>query len=463
MKIRRLDVSNYKSLSNVSFSPRQISLLVGANASGKTNVVDCFDFLSDVFRFELEYAISHKGGFNAIVHRGQKRRLVPPISIATSVQLTSDELGIPRRLFGRPLTPTEAPENEYMEDLESRLKVRIRHRFILRAVGSSIGADYKVAAEVVRIHCTVGVKWRHLLTIRRKRTGTMEAEAPDVAALGYDESQLRDPDKANTLHRILAWLSGSNAFELVTGRGLVVSPGDTLVNQLANFFPVVRAFRRALSAIRVYQMGSVYCRQYASPSPRPELSRFGENLPSVILQLQRARPEIWELVMDAMQSIIPELRKIEVKHSPSRQLGIVFWEEGFPRPWTVEEVSDGTIQTLATLVAIFDPGVGFFILEEPENSVHPWIVRHVIRACEKASHEKQVLLTSHSPIVIDQFAPRNVFVIWRTTDGSHLAPLLRLDPKLRSQWNEGKISTFEFLDSGIMREAVPPRPNVEID
>lgn len=438
-----------------------MSLLVGANASGKTNLVDCFDFLSDVFRFDLDYAISHKGGFNAIVYRGATKN-PEPISISMSVQLDFSDLGIPPRQLiarGPSMLPT-ANQEEIISYLRERFKVRIGHRFELRTVGSSIGADYRISSEALTVQCNVGVRWRPLLTIRRKRTGSVELEKGERLALDTDTSRQHPNAAANITRHLLSWLSGSDFLRFVETGIPLLSPTETLVNQLAGLFPAIRSYKRALSAIRVYQMGGSYCRQYAAPTPRPELSRFGENLPSVILQLKRTNPKTWDVVMGAMQSIIPELNRIEVKHSPSRSLGIVFWEDGFSKPWSVEEVSDGTIQTLATLVAIFDPAVTFLVLEEPENSVHPWIIRHVISACETASQSKQVLITSHSPIVIERFPPRNVYVIWRTQKGSHVEQLCTLDTGLRAKWNSGSISTFEFLDSGMMRETVPPRPNL---
>jgi predicted ATPase len=178
--------------------------------------------------------------------------------------------------------------------------------------------------------------------------------------------------------------------------------------------------------------------------------------------LQQQYPEQWSGIMDAMTRIMPGLSRIEVTYTPTRELGLYFHESGTKRPWSVSEISDGTIQTLALLVAILDPRPTFLVVEEPENSVHPWIIRNVLDACAK-DPLKQTLITTHSPVVLNSVDPRQVMVMWRSQGESRLARLVDLDKDFLSLWESGTVGLYDFLDSGALAEALPPSANGEQD
>jgi predicted ATPase len=174
--------------------------------------------------------------------------------------------------------------------------------------------------------------------------------------------------------------------------------------------------------------------------------------------LKKDNPREWELILSAMRAILPNLKAVDVNYTSSRTLGLLFHEEGFGRPWGVDEVSDGTIQTLALLVAIFDPRYTALILEEPENSIHPWIIRQILEACRAASDQKQIVITTHSPIVMNSVKPEEIWVMWRKKGESHIAAVDVLDPAFLDLWQEGEIPAFDYLDSGALPNAVPPSP-----
>ena len=178
--------------------------------------------------------------------------------------------------------------------------------------------------------------------------------------------------------------------------------------------------------------------------------------------LKRTRPKEWRHIISAMRALLPNLRDIDVDYTSMRTLGLLFDEHGIHRPWSVGEVSDGTIQTLALLVAIFDSRFSMLVIEEPENSVHPWIIRRLMDACMTAATARQIVLTTHSPLVINAVAPESVYVLWRDDGETHLGRLTALDPYFLEAWKSGKLPTFEYLDSGAVEEALPPAPEPDL-
>ena len=176
------------------------------------------------------------------------------------------------------------------------------------------------------------------------------------------------------------------------------------------------------------------------------------DLPAFV-DFMRNNEKIWSTVMETMQRVMPGLADIRTAFTEDRRVSLRFVEDGVGRPWTADEVSDGTIQTLAMLAALFDPRTRFVTFEEPENSVHPWILRNFIEACRAA--DKQVLITTHSPTLINRLEPSEVVVVARDRGETSARPLLDLDPDAERVWSEGHALLFEILDTGSVPQAVP--------
>jgi predicted ATPase len=68
----RLEIRGYKSLRSIDVSLRQLNVLVGANGSGKSNIVQVFDFLGYLVRAELQKGVRRSGGAGTLLHHGRK-------------------------------------------------------------------------------------------------------------------------------------------------------------------------------------------------------------------------------------------------------------------------------------------------------------------------------------------------------------------------------------------------------
>jgi hypothetical protein len=82
------------------------------------------------------------------------------------------------------------------------------------------------------------------------------------------------------------------------------------------------------------------------------------------------------------------------------------------------------------------------------------IIRNFVTAC-RAVKGKQIILTTHSPALINTLTPHEVSVVWRRNGETHVAPLAERDPESVSLWANGSESVFELLDTGWLPEAVP--------
>ncbi|MBI4502233.1 MAG: AAA family ATPase [Gemmatimonadetes bacterium] len=425
MKLTLFAANNFKSLRGIRVVPDDLSVVVGANAAGKSNLADAFDFLSEIYRHGLEVAVARKGGYENIAFR-RMRRSKGSISLELAIEVTSEEarVALPNRM--------RLPDMQFT------------HRFSFAAHGYSIRAEFSVASEVLDIRVRVGDSWRRMTTVTRAEDNSIKIDTPA-------------PDSGErTIDRELERFLEFSDLRYLVSKKQTLAPTELFVSSVGRYTLGLHSFVTGASRIRVFRINPSNTREFGVPTPRPELDSSGQNLPAVVDLLKKDNPDQWKLVMEAMRAILPDLEQIAVDYTSSRTLGLFFEERGVGRPWSVAEVSDGTIQTLALLIAIFDPRYSALVIEEPENSVHPWIIRHVLNACKQASKKKQILITTHSPIVMNAVSPEQVSVIWRAGGESHLAPLISLDKSFLKLWQEGRLSTFNYLDSGSVLEAIPP-------
>lgn len=438
MRITKISIETYKSLRNVSITPGKLTLLLGANASGKSNFSDCLDFISEIYRHGLEIAISRKGGYENIAYRRTKRS-TKPIHINLCIELL----------------PSDIPPFYSQQDGNSEnLHFQIEHSFSFVARDSTIRANFEIIEENFQISLQKDGDWNKILTISRTKEGF---------DFDYDRDYDRKSEFVGTNERkairTRSIFAGFSDLEYLKRQRPNFSSTELLVSFIGRFIPLLYAFTTAIETIRVFQISPTKSREFGVPTPNPEIDRYGGNLPAVIDIMKNKNKKHWSSVMQAMRSVIPDLISIDVDYTTSKTLGLFFKEKGFGRPWSVDEVSDGTIQTLALLVAIYDPNSKVLVIEEPENSVHPWIIRQLIGACREASENKQIIITTHSPLVMNSVKPEDIWIIWRADGESYLSELSKIDPDFLSMWSEGSISTFDYLDSGALSEAIPPAPS----
>jgi predicted ATPase len=112
---------------------------------------------------------------------------------------------------------------------------------------------------------------------------------------------------------------------------------------------------------------------------------------------------------------VPKLQRSDGK-------GLYFEFEGNRKPVPARQVSDGILLILAYLALLqlpIPPRV--LLVEEPENGIHPGRLQDVLKILRELVGEQsrtQVVLTTHSPYVVDLFQPEEVTLCQKQPDGS---------------------------------------------
>jgi len=336
MRLRpiRFEARNYKSLADVVLPLRGLTILVGRNGSGKSNVVDALRFISDALRVNLDHALRERGGVEEVRRRASRR----PPNFRLSLHL--------------------APSAYY--------------EFEIAPVG---GGGYEVLREEARVG-------NHHYKVER---GSISEASRSFSA------------KPSSQDLFL--------------RSVTAEPG----------FEELYA---ALVGIATYNPNPAAIRELQDPDPSPLLRRDGRNLPSILAQLSKDRPEKVQRVQSYLERLVPGIKGVERKSlGPKETLQFrQEWDNKNNWRFYAYSMSDGTLRLLALLVAVFQVEPSLVAVEEPEVALHPGAARGLTEALLEAAEEGPILITTHSADILDNqsISPSQVFIVEMIRGRTHL-------------------------------------------
>jgi predicted ATPase len=189
------------------------------------------------------------------------------------------------------------------------------------------------------------------------------------------------------------------------------------LGQLAEH-PRVAALREFITDWYVSFLSIDQTRRQPEAGPQERLSKGGENLPNVIQYLKEQHPERLEQMFSVLRQRIPRLERVEAEPMPDGRLLLQIKDAPFDEPVQSKFASDGTMKMLAYLTVLYDPEPPRFIgIEEPENFLHPRLLPELAEECRAAAERSQLLITSHSPFLLDAMRADEVRVLYRDEQG----------------------------------------------
>lgn len=240
------------------------------------------------------------------------------------------------------------------------------------------------------------------------------------------------------------WRSSSEA-------SLPSTTPDRLALVAASGLTVFRPVFDALASMGFYNPNPKAMRELQKPQEGRLLKQGGENIASVIGHLERFGNGQLARVQEYLQTVVPMVHGVERKGvGPMETIEFRQDMAGAKHPWRflAQNMSDGTLRALGVLVALFqanrDYAPTLVGIEEPEAALHPAASSALREALVLASTQTQVLVTSHSPDLLDdrRLAADSVLAVVSEGGDTRIAPL---DEASRSVMREQLFSAGELL------------------
>ncbi len=207
---------------------------------------------------------------------------------------------------------------------------------------------------------------------------------------------------------------------------------DRLALVSASGMAVFRPVFDALTGMGFYNLNPKLMRDPQKPQDGRMLKPVGENIVSVIGHLERVAPENLAMIESYLQTVVPMMYGLERKQiGPLETLEFRQEVAGAQAPWRfpAQNMSDGTLRALGVLTALFQGNKDFapslIGIEEPETALHPAASAALREALTKASAKTQIVVTSHSPDLLDDrsIEPEHILAVVSERGDTRIGPL----------------------------------------
>jgi hypothetical protein len=217
-------------------------------------------------------------------------------------------------------------------------------------------------------------------------------------------------------------------------------------------FPVATWFKELLMVgIDRVALNSERMRQPSPPRAPRVFLPDGSTLPWVVDRLASREPVRFKDWINHVRTALPDLRTVESIERPEdrHRYLVLELQNGLRIPsWAA---SDGTLRLLGlTLLAyLSNPAASVFLIEEPENGIHPRAVETVMQSLSSV-YDAQVLLATHSPVVLSIAKLDQVLCFAKTPEGATDIVRGSDHPGLK-RWR-GEVDLGTLFASGVLGE-----------
>lgn len=386
--IRLIEALNYRCLRYVRQELGPFHVLVGPNASGKTTFLDVIAFLGDLVQDGPEYAISKRTpDFRDLTWN----RVEESFELAIELSIPADRrelLPEPYDIIRYEVAIGSDPKTDIIGILQE--KALLKYWKPLRAQQRTF---FPIEPEVPR---TI------MSPARTRRTKSILAKVVN----GNDNYYLEAKEKATG-----GWTPS-----------IKLGPHRSTLGMLfedESLFPVSTWMKRLLThSVQNLVLNSQVIRKASPAGKGRDLMPDGSNLPWVVSDFRERAPQKFRDWIAHLQTSIPDLIDIEciVREDDRHSYLVLCYRDGLKvRSWMV---SDGTLRLLALTLPAYLPDLeAIFLIEEPENGIHPRAVETLFESLSSV-YEAQVLLASHSPVVLGLASPEQILCFKKTDNGS---------------------------------------------
>lgn len=374
MRLTELNISHYKSVESVDLQDiSPITVLVGCNGAGKSNVVDVLRFLRDAVTQGLDHAVSKRGGIGLIRQYSPSK----PYRITLQFRFHDEELAA---LVSYELALTSLRDGDFRVEREAGQWATFSKL--------TITADGDLVKEQPRVMC-----------FERVASGRVhiKTEGGDWA---LDNQRVVPPDTLALGQPLLS-------FNLLIG-------GSSLIDFISNI-----------------RFSSIYpntLRQPAHPDTDLVLKENGANWSSILRHLRKTTRgrQALDQIKEMMQVVMPQLEDISTQavggfiHPRFK----VREANGKVHYFDPSQISDGTLRILGILLALYNtPHPSLMVIEEPEQTVNPALLALLVDAFRESSERTQLFITSHSPHLVDLFPAEAIRVVDMRDGQTRVSPI----------------------------------------
>jgi len=390
--ISLIEALNFRCLCHIEQPMGPFHVLVGPNASGKTTFLDVVAFLSDLVSEGLECAITERTQDLRDLTWG---RTEGGFELAIEAEIPKDR----HRLMA--------------EQLQQFTTIRYEIK---------IAADEKTGETIIAAeHGYLVPQW----TPKTSRRGVFRGLFPSSFC---PPAYIVGGRKGRKSKKLFTKGANDNFYSEVyptEGRWAPSFKLGQRKSTLGNLpddesiYPVSSWFKQLLSkGVERIVLNSLLIRKASPPGQGRGFRPDGSNLPWVIAGLEESNSARLREWVAHVQTALPDLEDVRtvVRPDDRHRYLVLVYRGGLEVPsWMA---SDGTLRLLAlTLPAYLEDFRGIYLIEEPENGIHPRAVDTMHQSLSSV-YDAQILMATHSPVILSVVEPKDVLCFAKTAEGA---------------------------------------------
>ena len=391
--ITQIEIGGYRLLDEFKADFNPLTVVIGANAVGKSTLIDCLQLIAECSEFPLNTAISWHHGPASLLTAGNGNG-----QLAWRVTFHK-----PPAWDGFPLAEGEALVYEVVLQADTQ---------------SQMHPQYEVLRTQELVH------GESLIFLEATPYQQHIFDTEQLQLIPFNEAQsspdvVHDADSAGVP-------SGSGQVDAQQEAALLLSQ-----IRFFNEFPVPSWVRFLLANMAFYPgfdvtHSSALRTKAADIKPDTTLLSNGDNLGTVlheILTRYDFRSAAEEL-RDFLRVAYPTFEEIhcDTTYGTPPQVLVRVREQGMSRSMEMWELSDGMLRFLCLATALLNPWPRPLVaIDEPELGLHPGLLPIVAEMIKTAAERTQVLVTTHSPDLLNCFDIADVAVMARNADDAKVA------------------------------------------
>ncbi len=208
------------------------------------------------------------------------------------------------------------------------------------------------------------------------------------------------------------FIANLHAFDFLKEHGEKISydelKSDTL---LEKFFPIL------LSEFSIYNLKPDLMKQISSAGISTYLEENGKNISSFLKKILASEEKSGKLKL-FLKDALNFAEEIQVNEVTKSSIMFSLKEKSLKETTPNEFLSDGTVVSVAIILALFFDKDKIAVFEEPDNTLHPTLIAKFVDYFYDASSEKQIIITTHNPEVVRLTEEKDIILIKKKADGS---------------------------------------------
>lgn len=176
----------------------------------------------------------------------------------------------------------------------------------------------------------------------------------------------------------------------------------------------------------------------------------GSNIAPFLLKLRREYPECYKSIVESIRLVMPYFDDFilsVLEKGPMQKVKLDWRQKGSDYEMQPYHLSDGSIRFICLVTALLQPELPpTIIIDEPELGLHPRAISILAEVIENASKRTQVIVSTQSSLLLDNFSVEDIVVMNRQNGSSTME---RLSSKELSVWLEqyslGELFTKNLL------------------